>query len=192
MKHKRLFLIIIILIILIFILNTSNKNQKMEDILFLKLLSNPNLQNDNNINSYEFKVRCKNADFRSINLIETTNNKRLINEKIAPGTDGEFKIILKSNKNLLYKIKFLSKNDKPSNFKFKAYKNNNIIAEDSKLENLSYKLTGEIKKDETIEIKIYWYWDYNINEKEDNQDTNDAQRIRKYKFDIQVVGEEVK
>ncbi len=194
-------LIFIILFIKIFFLKELSKPQIIDDILFLKLLSNGNLNKNLNNNTenkeenqqYNFKISYKNIDFKTIDLSKTINNKTLIYEKIAPGTQGSFDILLDSNQNLKYKVDFYSKNQKPKNLKFKASKNENILGEADTLEELSKSLTGYITKNEKINIKIDWYWNYENNknkEYEDIQDTKDSGNIRTYQFDIYTLGEE--
>ncbi len=132
-------------------------------------------------------------NFKSINLLDTYDKKTSINEKIAPGTKGSFYIQLNSNQNLKYQIKFQSINEKPKNLKFKALQGEKLLAESNTLEGLSEKLYGYIRKNEEININVCWYWDYeekidtDIN---DFQDTIDSQNIRKYQFNVFVLGEE--
>ncbi len=205
MKKRKiliLFLILIILIITIFFLKRFPKLQKYDDFLFLKLYSKGilnkdiNLQNDkkhNNKKEYHFKIDYKNTDLKSIDLAETINKESLIYEKIAPGTNGEFSIILDSNQKLKYKIQFISINEKPKNLKFKALKDGSIISEATTLEELTQKLTGNINRNEKINIIIKWYWDYEDKENEKNvdmQDTKDSGNIKKYEFNIYTIGEE--
>lgn len=157
------------------------KNNKQNDIY-----------NTTNQQSYIFNVDLKNIDIKSVNLIETVDKNTCINEKIAPGTSGNFSIYLQSNKNSKYKINFKSVNEKPQNLYFKALKNKKEIAESETLEKLSEKLDGVINKKEKIKIDIQWYWNFeNGKESTDIQDTQDSKKIRKYQFDVYVFGEEI-
>lgn len=127
-------------------------------------------------------------------MSDTIDKKTLIYEKIAPGTSGNFDILLESNQNLKYKIEFYSINDKPKNLNFKAFNNDRLLGEANTLEELSKDLSGFIKKNEKINITIYWYWNF---ENEDNkeytdiQDTKDSENIKKYQFNISTLGEEI-
>lgn len=127
-------------------------------------------------------------------MSDTIDKKTLVYEKIAPGTSGNFDILLESNQNLKYKIEFYSMNDKPKNLNFKAFNNDRLLGEANTLEELSKDLSGFIKKNEKINITIYWYWNF---ENEDNkeytdiQDTKDSENIKKYQFNISTLGEEV-
>lgn len=204
MKKRKiliLFLILIISITTIFFLRKISKVEKYDDFLFLKLFSKVTLNSEENqINNnynykkeYRFKINYKNTNFKSINLAETINKESLIYEKIAPGTSGEFNILLDSNQNLKYKIQFLSMNEKPKNLNFKALKDGQIISEGSTLEELQKDLIGNIKKNEKINITINWYWNYEDEENgeyTDTQDTKDSENIKRYEFNIYTIGEE--
>lgn len=133
-------------------------------------------------------------DFKSINLNETIDKETLVYEKIAPGTKGSFNIVLDSNQDLKYKIEFNSLNDKPKNLSFIALKNNEVLGNSNTLEELSKMLTGDIRKNEKINIIINWYWNFESEQKQDNtdiQDTKDSENIRKYEFNVCAIGEEI-
>ena len=191
-------LIILFLIVIIIIIFNSNIGLfQSYDFIFLKIFRKKNNKQDNiynipNQQSYIFNVDLKNIDIKSVNLIETVDKNTCINEKIAPGTSGNFSICLQSNKNSKYKINFQSVNEKPQNLYFKALKNKKEIAEAETLEKLSEKLEGNINKKEKIKIDIQWYWNFeNGKESTDIQDTQDAKKIRKYQFDVYALGEEI-
>ena len=125
--------------------------------------------------------------------METANEDTLIKKKIAPGTKGEFSILLNAKKNLNYKIIFEDLNEKPSNLKFIAMNNQNMIIETDTLEEMSNYLSGNISENEQIEFKIKWYWKFeNIDDKNttDFQDTNDGQKIKQYQFKVYTVAQE--
>lgn len=200
MKKKKilkilLILILIILFIKIFFSKGISNSKTIEDFLFLKLLGN-NVKVSENIKQeeekeYRLNVNYKNTVFKNINLSETINKQTLIHEKIAPGTRGNFNIVLEANKNSRYKILFNSINEKPQNLKFKANRDNKEIGNANTLEELQKYLTGYIRKDEKIDIRIDWYWEFENNEEANKQDTKDAQYIKKYQFDINAIGEEI-
>lgn len=203
-----LILILIILFIKIFFLKELSHIQKNDDFLFLRLLSKGiSSEYQNNLNNYQtiknnnkyikeyrFKINYKNMNFKSIDLVKTINEETLIYEKIAPGTNGSFNIILDSNYDLKYTIGFNSINEKPKNLNFRAIKNEKIIGEADSLEKLSEKLTGYINKNEKINITVNWYWDYESQqdkEETDRQDTKDSENIERYQFKIYTLGEEI-
>lgn len=203
MKKKKILKILLILILIflfikmIFFKSLSN-SKIIEDFLFFKVLGD-NLKVSEDIidvkeKEYRLNVNYKNIDFRNINLAETINRKTLIYEKIAPGTRGSFNIILEANKNSKYKVVFNSINEKPQNLKFKANINNKEIGKANTLEELQKYLIGYIRKNEKIDIRVNWYWEFEDNEdneQNDKQDTKDAQYIKKYQFDINAIGEEI-
>lgn len=204
MKNKKkiifkmiLVLILIFLFLKIFFLKESSNIQKNDDFLFLKLFSNgetlsKGITNSKSQKIYNFKIDYKNLDFKSIDLADTIDKTTLVYEKIAPGTSGSFNIVLNSNQNLKYKIEFNSMNEKPYNLKFEVLKNEELLLEANTLEELSEKLTGDINKDEKIDFKINWYWNYEGDtEISDIQDTKDAENIKKYQFNLYALGEEI-
>lgn len=170
-KIKIFILFLIIFIIVLFFIRSLRKNQTFDDFLFLKLGSNiyPGRSN--------------------INLIETVDKETLINEKIAPGTSGEFSIFLNAKANVDYELIFESLNEKPVNLKFNAMNENETI-EGNSLEELSKYLTGKILENKQSEIKIKWYWNFGETYGESNadvQDTIDAQKIEQYQFKVYAV-----
>ena len=124
---------------------------------------------------------------KNVNLVDTINPKTLVKERIAPGTQGHFYIILKSNKNSKYNVRFVSKNTKPKNLKF--YKENDKKSYNS-LEELENELVGSLEPYKDKIIKINWKWEYSMNNIKDLEDTKDGQFIRKYNFNIYVIGKE--
>lgn len=199
-KNKKL--IIILLIILLIIINiliklifSSEKFDVKDDLIFFKLFGKSNTQSTviNNYkkvsasNIYIFDVEYQNMDFKNIDLINTVDNRTLVNEKIAPGTNGEFDIILTSNKNLKYNVKFESKNQKPKNLVFSIKGKDKVYKE---LEELQKDLTGNIKPGEEKVITVLWKWNYESGENEDLQDTYDGINLSKYNFNIYTIGGE--
>ena len=107
-----------------------------------------------------------------------------VREKIAPGTEGKFEIILQANQNINYQIMFKSQNDKPKNLNFI------IEGKDKKytrLEDMEQDLKGEMTGNKRI--TIHWRWEYEINQTEDVQDTQDGQKIKQYYFTISAIGQ---
>ncbi len=150
------------------------------------------------IANWSFKVNDKEEQMQTISLKSTINNSTLINNKIAPGTAGEFQIKLdatNSEVGVNYAIKFQNETVKPTNLKFtygeKTY---------SSLEDLQKDLIGTINANDKTKIKalvIGWNWKYqtgNTPEEiaaSDIIDTRDGKTIKNYSFDIIVSGTQV-
>lgn len=178
-------LILIFSIILMFTYKIAKetKTQGQDDILFFKLWSNGEKQNQiqnsnsENLNKkiaeYNVKVSKNKYEYQEINLLQTIDYKMLVHEKVAPGTKGEFYIILTSNSTLKYKIYMKAKNQKPQNLKFSILE----------------KQEGIIKKGEQKKIKVMWEWQYETNKIQNKQDTKDGENIKKYEFEICTIGE---
>ena len=145
--------------------------------------------------TWSFKVNGQKEEVQTIQLASTCNNETLINNKIAPGTRGSFNILVDgtgSEVGIDYNIQFTNETTKPSNLKFtKQY---NSITE------LEKDLSGTINANEenkTRTLKINWEWPYetgnNENEiaKNDKIDTQNAQNIATYSFNVIVSGTQV-
>lgn len=195
-KRKVILIFIVILVLCIFLFqNKKNFNNRFQDeLIFFKLVSSKQENSENELKSknqvsqanqeYKFHVSYKNTDFKNIYLSNSINRDTLIHEKIAPGTKGEFEIVLESNEKTHYQIKFESKNEKPENLTFK------IKGKDRKyqrLEEMEQDLKGEVKENKRIIID--WEWEYETNEIKNLQDTKDGELIKQYNFTIYVIGE---
>lgn len=150
------------------------------------------------IASWSFKVNEKEEQMQTISLKSTINNSTLLNNKIAPGTEGEFQIKLdatNSEVGVNYAIKFENETQKPTNLKF-TYEGKTY----SSLADLQKALTGIINANEqnkTKTLTIGWNWKYqtgNTTEEisaSDIIDTRDGKTIDNYSFDIIVSGTQV-
>lgn len=199
MKNKNIkrLIIVIILIFLISKIVCSNlkfDSIKNDDFLFLKFLVNGQKDSIDNLNQksiYKFNVDYKDMNLKSINLLDSADKTTFVYEKIAPGSRGEFEIELNSNQNLKYRIEFKSNNAKPQNLKFKVFNDNVFLDEANTLEKLSESMKGNINKNQKIIYKIEWYWEFQNSqdlEKVDIQDTNDANNINQYNFNVYTYG----
>ena len=123
------------------------------------------------IATWDFKVNGQKEQVEQINLVSTCNNETLVNNKIAPGTSGEFKIIVDatgSEVGINYNITFTEEENKPQNLKF---------------------IYDGVKYDSIKELEINLSGIINAN---DILDTKDAEQIRNYTFDVIVTGTQVK
>lgn len=151
------------------------------------------------IATWDFKVNGQKEQVEQINLVSTCNNETLVNNKIAPGTSGEFKIIVDatgSEVGINYNITFTEEENKPQNLKF-IYDG---VKYDS-IKELENNLSGIINANEPNKsktINIQWEWEYETGKTEeeinanDILDTKDAEQIRNYTFDVIVTGTQVK
>lgn len=210
MSKKKIWIIILIvfLCVILLIIRSIRYDFLQEDLLFFQFFHSinqaddiTNLQeeilNQNNIKieknitknkiskSIIFEVKYKNTKLQDVNLAQTIDNKTLVNEKIAPGTKGNFEIVIKAKENINYEITFESQNSKPVNLQFYILENNKKY---NTLEELDDILKGNILENEEKKITIYWEWDYETNKQNNMQDTIDAKKIREYNFLIYVKG----
>ncbi len=200
-RKKRYIIIMIILVcIIFFMINFIRYDFLQEDLLFFQFLSSRNqskdisnvrkqvVENDEtniNVKNIFFDVQYQKTTIKALNLTETLDNKTLVYEKIAPGTSGEFEILLNANQNMNYKIAFESENEKPTNLQFYTTNKEKRYAT---LENLGEILTGKILRNEEKIIPVYWEWKYETSQGQNKQDTLEAKKIREYHFLIYVQG----
>ena len=140
---------------------------------------------------YVFDVDFENIVSSDISLPTTMDAKAVSKNKIAPGVDGEFSIIIStkdSTVDMQYSIDFEDITDeKPSNLKFKIKGGKN---EYSSLQELEKYLKGIALKETEKEIVIQWHWPYEIDDHQDTIDTDNGRNLSNYKFRIKVNGEE--
>lgn len=148
--------------------------------------------------TWSFKVNGQKEQVQSIDLASTCDNATLVNHKIAPGTSGSFNIMVDgtgSDVGIQYNISFSNESSKPTNLKFE-YEN----VEYNSIQELQNNLTGVINandEDKTRTLNVKWKWAYETGNNEteiasnDLVDTQDAQNIQNYTFNVSVTGTQV-
>ena len=148
--------------------------------------------------TWNFKVNGQSEQVEEIKLASTCNNETLVDNKIAPGTKGSFDIIVDatgSEVGINYNITFTEEENKPQNLKF-TYDD----VEYNSIEELESNLSGTIDanaENKTRTLNIKWEWPYEIGESpeeiesNDLVDTQDAQRISNYTFNVIVTGTQI-
>lgn len=165
---------------------------------YAKYMSKVTGQGTADIASWNFKVNEKADKIQTISLKSTINNGTLVNNKIAPGTEGNFQIKIDatgSDVGINYIVKFENESQKPTNLKFtydgETY---NSITELEKV------LTGTINSNDQNKVKtlmIGWNWKYETGSSaqeiaaSDIVDTQNAIQINNYTFDVIVSGTQV-
>lgn len=150
------------------------------------------------IATWDFKVNGQKEQVQTISLGSTYDETTLVDGKIAPGTRGSFQIIVDgtgSDVGIDYKIKFSNESSKPQNLKF-YYDNtqyNSIL-------DLEEDLSGTIAASDTNKertLTIDWEWQYETGDNpteiasNDKIDTQNAQEIENYTFNVTVSGTQV-
>lgn len=165
---------------------------------YAKYMSKVTGQGTADIASWSFKVNENEEKMQTISLKSRQNNSTLLNNKIAPGTDGEFQIKLDAtgtDVGINYAIKFENETRKPTNLKF-TYDGKKY----NSLSDLQKDLTGIINADEQEKNKtltIGWNWKYETGSTQqeitanDLIDTKEAKEINSYTFDIVISGTQV-
>lgn len=145
------------------------------------------------IANWSFKIDKNGEETKKVTLRNTVDKATLANGKIAPGTSGEFSIVLDatgSDVSVDYILEFDSEMNRPANMVFvyngKQYKSLTEIG----------RIQGNIErgKEMTRSIKIKWKWEYQTGmtdeEKAANdiKDTKNGTSLLDYSFNIVAIG----
>ncbi len=150
------------------------------------------------IANWVFKVNGKEDSVQTVNLLSTYHNETLVNNKVAPGTQGSFNIVIDatgSEVGVDYKVSFSNETQKPQNLVF-IYNDTQYTTIQELAENLSGTIDAN-EEDKTRTITINWKWQYetgeNTNEiaQNDKIDTKNAKDLNDYTFDVHVTGTQV-
>lgn len=174
--------------------NSKKENKKVEKNINFEseIIPKDNILSlDEKIEQYDFEVEFnKTILISNISLLPKFSSSANIENKICPGVNGSFIIKMSTRKSTVdmnYKINFQDiSGKKPKNLKFKIRDSDN---EYSGLQDLENELIGRIDKNSIKVIIIDWFWPYES--EDDATDTYDGIRIKNYKFNILVTGEEV-
>lgn len=189
-KSKKIVLLSVVIIAIILSFIGGNT--------YAKYMSRVTGQGSADIASWNFKVNENEEKLQTISLKSTISNKTIENNKIAPGTEGDFQIKLDATGTevgINYVIKFENESQKPKNliFTYNEETYNSLIE-------LEKDLTGTINANDENKVKIlkiYWNWKYETGnttqeiEENDLIDTQNAKQIRNYTFDVIVSGTQV-
>lgn len=141
---------------------------------------------------WAFLVNGQTASMTNINLAQNYENSTIIPNRIAPGTEGFFDIVIDttgSEVGIEYNVKFSEEKNKPENMKFQ-YENKVV----SSIFDLEEELKGIIDANAEEKIKTFrikWFWDYETKEEnqiKDIQDTKDGINLGEYSFNVTVTG----
>lgn len=189
-KSKKIVLLLVAIVAIIFSFVGGQS--------YAKYMSKVTGKGTADIASWSFRVNENEEKMQTISLKSRQNNPTLLNNKIAPGTEGEFQIKLDAtgaDVGINYAIRFENETKKPTNLKFtydgKKYNSLNDLQKD---------LTGIINADEQEKSKtltIGWNWKYETGatpqeiSASDLIDTKEAKEIKSYTFDIVISGIQV-
>lgn len=187
-KQIRKYIIILVGIILggmILIIPISNQQQ--EEIWFYSWLKDSQ-RKEKNENTYLLNLSDKKLDFEVINLWDTVSPQTIMKEKVAPGTQGEFNLILQAKETVNYQLKINSLSNKPQNLQFQEKTTGKTV---NQLEELESVLSGTLEKQKSETYSIHWIWKYETNQEKDKQDTKDGKELEKYQFEINAMIEQI-
>ena len=191
MKKKKTILLVIAVLLVIILSFMIGKT-------FSKYVSEVKGTGTAEIANWVFKVNGKEDVVQNVNLLSTYNNETLINNKVAPGTSGNFNIVVDatgSEVGVDYTVQFLNESEKPQNLIY-IYDDQQYTTIQDLQKDLSRTINAN-DENKTRTITVYWEWQYQTGEDENeiNQndiiDTNNAKQLENYTFDIYVTGTQV-
>lgn len=163
-------------------------------ITYAKYLTEEKGTGSAEVTKWSFQIEKSGTQTKTVKLIDPVNKDYLTNGKIAPGTEGTIVITLDgtgTEVDIEYSVKFENEQNKPTNLKFtyNGVEYNSL----SEIKNLkgTIKHNGETLKKNII---ISWRWEYETGKTaeeiaaNDVIDTNDANNITEYTFDIIATG----
>lgn len=182
--------IISIIIILVLMQKSTSGTEKYDDITIINLWNKTVKEKEKE--EYVFEIKNATSQFKNVNLMQNVDENTLVNEKIAPGTEGEFAIVLKTNKNtnIEYKIEIEAENEKPEYLSFCIPGEKEEYFD---IKELNKRLKGNMKSESIKNIPIKWQWKYEGEQKnQDESDTKAATKLEEFNFKIKVNVEENK
>ena len=164
---------------------------------FSKYTQSVDIQTSSSVAKWQFAGSIENSKNSSttseISLADTIDSETITDGKIAPGTSGEFDIIIDadgSEVDIDYTISLIEETNKPTNlfFSYAGTTYNNLTDLIS-----SAISSGTISKngDQTVTYTISWEWPYETEVGgvlQDDIDLADGQNITDYTFTIEIVG----
>lgn len=190
-SKRKIILFILILLILLFVILLKGGS-------YSKYLTKVEGKGVIQVAKWAFLVNGQTASITNLNLAKTYNEDTLLENRIAPGTEGSFDIQIDasgSEVGIEYDVVFLNEQSKPQNIKF-TYDGHTV----SSIKELEEFLKGRIEANNAQKVKtmtIEWIWPYetgvSLDEKNmsDVKDTEDGKNLTKYQFDIIITGTQV-
>lgn len=190
--HKKTKIIIVIAILSCVILSFIGKKS------FSKYTSEIREDATTEIAKWNFEVNGATAETQNIKLTPIQNLTTVAENKIAPGTEGSFDIVVdctEAQVGMQCSIKFENETTKPTNLKFQY--ENHLCSTLSELEEfLSWKI-NQNDKEKKLTLTIKWKWPFETGNSEEEKnrnnkiDTQESQTITNYSFDIVVTGTQI-
>lgn len=188
-KKKKIIIVAVILLALLLLFIGGNT--------FSKYVTEVNGKGVANVAKWSFKVNNNEAQIQTINLASSVDNTTLVDNKIAPGTSGNFEIKIDATGaevGIDYKVRFINETNKPQNLFF-TYDNKRYES----IADIEKDLVGTIDanaEEKTKTINIHWEWPYETGKdaqivENDKIDTQDGKNIAEYTFDVVVEGVQV-
>lgn len=153
------------------------------------------------IAKWSFIANNSEDTMQKISLVDTANQVSLVEGKIAPGTSGDFDIVIDatgSEVGVDYEVKVAEESNMPTNLIYKVVVDGKTSSDYTSLKELAEKeLNGNIDTvngENTKTIKVIWEWPYetkdisgNIIGDEDDLANGTSSNLN-YEFVLQIIG----
>lgn len=172
---------------------------------FAKYYTKVDGEGEGTIAKWSFIAGNSDGNIKEISLVDTANEVSLVSGKIAPGTKGDFDIVIDatgSEVGVNYEVKVLSETNLPANMKYYITKEDGSTSNEySSLEDLAkVELKGDIpiNQNQVKKVTVNWLWPYETEDtsKTEEYDLADLQAGTKsdfkYKFILQIIGTQTK
>ena len=191
-KQKRIINIVVVAVILLAII--------LLGYTFSKYTKSYTIPTSSTVAKWSFAGEIFNSKKSSteatISLADTISDSTIKENRIAPGTNGDFTIVVDatgSEVDLDYTVELLNETNKPQNLKF-SY-NDNIYNSLTELISSEDIFVGTIAHDDSEmkkEILVEWEWPYESYDAEgnllDDIDMLDGENISNYEFTLKING----
>lgn len=188
-KVTRIIAVIVLLLVVVLLGYTFSKYVKSYTIPTSSTVAKWNFEGE--------VFNAKNSStLTTISLADTITSSSIKENRIAPGTNGDFTIVVDASGtevDLDYKVELLEETNKPQNLKF-SY-NGNVYSSLTELISAEEVFEGKIShNDENMkkEILIEWEWPYESFDENgdilDEIDMIDGENITNYEFTLKING----
>lgn len=187
-SKKKLILLALLILLCIFMILIGGKS-------YSKYLSQIDGKGVIEVAKWVFLVNGQTSSITNMNLAESYDFSTLTDNTIAPGTRGNFDIVIDttgSEVGIDYDVIFKNEKNKPQNLQF-IYQGNVV----NNIKELEPFLIGTIDANSHEKIRtmtIEWMWPYETKNgeiDEDEEDTKDGLLLEKYQFDIIITGRQI-
>lgn len=182
MKNKKTLIIVILALLIVLVL--------VGTWAFSKYTTDLTGTGSATVAKWSFQSNEGTTTLTTVSLVDTTLNSKVVDGKIAPGTDGTFDIGIDASGSEVavdYTVEISNLKNCPTNLKF--YSDSSFTNEITAVDGV-YTVEGSIALaavDTAVTVPIYWQWPYETTDG-DGIDTTEGEAAATMTFDVKVTG----